>query len=777
MGNCLSSDATVRSSDATVPVAVISADMSPADFKNEIAQIKKDKPNNLMAKHFSNEYFDSLDEGKQRDLMKVCITGVANPDSGLGAYAMNPTDYETFYPYLGKVIRDYHSIEDEKQTHVSNWEIKDPESYDVKKLGLPELSMRVRVGRNLSAFPLPGKMTKDQRLELENHMLEAFEILIKDPAYGGQYNSITPGHKCFVDDAAYNKLVKDHIMFKSMADDKYLNAAGISSDWPHGRGCYVSKDRGFIVWVGEEDHLRIMCMKMGTVITDVFTRLRTALDKIESIPSLKFARSEKYGAVTSCPTNLGTGMRASVLLKLPKLTKAGQTLKDAKDAARPLGLGVRGLGGEHTAAGKDGACDISPQARLMIEERVICQKLWDGIQKMKALEDAAPELAEEKSDAPMEEAEFLKRIAEIKQSHPRNLMAKHFTNDYFNGLNAEQKVDLMKVCITGVANPDSGMGAYAMNPSDYETFYPYLGKVIREYHNIEDEKQEHVSNWDIKDPASYDVKKLGLPDLSMRVRVGRNLLAFPLPGKMTRGQRCELENHMLKAFQILINDPAYGGRYNSITPQHECFVDDATYNKLVKDHIMFKSMADDKYLNAAGISSDWPYGRGCYVSEDRGFIVWVGEEDHLRIMCMKMGTVITDVFTRLRTALDKIESIPSLKFARSDHYGAVTSCPTNLGTGMRASVLLKLPKLTQGGKTLKDAKDAARPLGLGVRGLGGEHTAAGKDGACDISPQARLMIEERVICQKLWDGIQKMKALEDAAPALEEEDSKNPVQL
>jgi len=143
--------------------------------------------------------------------------------------------------------------------------------------------------------------------------------------------------------------------------------------------------------------------------------------------------------------------------------------------------------------------------------------------------------------------------------------------------------------------------------------------------------------------------------------------------------------------------------------------------------------------------------------------VWVGEEDHLRIMCMKMGTIITDVFTRLRTALDKIESIPSLKFARSDHYGAVTSCPTNLGTGMRASVLIKLPKLTRGGQTLKDAEDAARPLGIGVRGLGGEHTAAGKDGACDISPQARLMIEERVICQKLWDGIQKMKALEDAS--------------
>lgn len=58
-------------------------------------------------------------------------------------------------------------------------------------------------------------------------------------------------------------------MFKDMAADPYLASAGIASDWPHGRGCYVSEDRGFIIWVGEEDHLRIMCMKKGTLLNEV----------------------------------------------------------------------------------------------------------------------------------------------------------------------------------------------------------------------------------------------------------------------------------------------------------------------------------------------------------------------------------------------------------------------------------------------------------------------------------------------------------------------------
>jgi len=69
-------------------------------------------------------------------------------------------------------------------------------------------------------------------------------------------------------------------MFKDMSSDSYLVTAGISADWPHGRGCYVSADKGFIIWVGEEDHLRIMCMKKGTILNEVFDRLKVAVDVV-----------------------------------------------------------------------------------------------------------------------------------------------------------------------------------------------------------------------------------------------------------------------------------------------------------------------------------------------------------------------------------------------------------------------------------------------------------------------------------------------------------------
>jgi len=70
---------------------------------------------------------------------------------------------------------------------------------DLTKLGLPALSMRVRTGRNLNKYNLPGSMTKDDRVNLEKDMKKVFDALIKDKNYGGKYVSITPGHDNFID--------------------------------------------------------------------------------------------------------------------------------------------------------------------------------------------------------------------------------------------------------------------------------------------------------------------------------------------------------------------------------------------------------------------------------------------------------------------------------------------------------------------------------------------------------------------------------------------------
>jgi len=364
-------------------------------FKGELAKIKTVKaenPDNLAMKYFDQAYFESLGLPQQANLIQCVRTGFENPDSGLGCYAMTPSDYEDFAPFFDKVIQEYHGAP-EGSVHTTNWDIHDVGEngvLDVTKLGLPELSMRVRVGRNLAAFNLPGAMDRAERIEFEKSMLKAFAKLQAMPEYGGTVYSLSPDHgdgpnPNLISDEKYKELVKKHVMFKDMDADPYLKSAGIASDWPYGRGVWQSADKQCIIWFGEEDQLRIMCMKKGTKLNEVFNRLKGMLDTIESIDGVKFAHSKKYGYVTSCPSNLGTGMRASVHIKIPNLTSDGTDTK-AKKVCDPLGLSVRGVGGEHTPIGADGTVDISPRARLFIQEREIIQALYAGIQKLMALE-------------------------------------------------------------------------------------------------------------------------------------------------------------------------------------------------------------------------------------------------------------------------------------------------------------------------------------------------------------------------------------------------------
>lgn len=356
----------------------------------QIRAIRSAEPGNLMTRYFDEDYFSSLEESKRDRLLKIIRSGLENPDSQMGAYAQNNSDYEDFAPLLEPMIREYHNIPREQeigQKHdwsltASNCNLEDIDP------GLNSVSMRVRVGRNLVSLPLPGAMTKAQRLEFEALMIEAFMTLQDDPQYGGQYLSLTPGSSHAIDEAAYQRRVQAHQMFKDMRGDRYLIAAGISADWPFGRGMYVSNSEDFLIWIGEEDHLRIMAMREGGDLAALLARLHDGLEQLAGlIPA--FAHSQRYGYITSCPTNLGTAMRASLHLPLPRLTEGGKDLGAARKTASGFGLSVRGASGEHSGAGHGALVDISPRARLGKTETGIIQCLYEGTAALWSLENAS----------------------------------------------------------------------------------------------------------------------------------------------------------------------------------------------------------------------------------------------------------------------------------------------------------------------------------------------------------------------------------------------------
>merc|ERR1712236_192854 len=183
---------------------------------------------------------------------------------------------------------------------------------------VPVHSCRIRVGRSIQGFGLSPGITKQQRVDVEALMSNAFANLTGDLA--GKYYPLTG-----MDEAVRQQLVDDHFLF--MSGDRNLQVAGMERDWPEGRGIFHNEAKTFLLWVNEEDQTRIISMEKGGDVKGVFGRLARGIkavgDSVKAESGKDFALDERYGYIHSCPTNLGTGMRASVHVDLPGWTKEG----------------------------------------------------------------------------------------------------------------------------------------------------------------------------------------------------------------------------------------------------------------------------------------------------------------------------------------------------------------------------------------------------------------------------------------------------------------------
>merc|ERR1712198_154533 len=145
-------------------------------------------------------------------------------------------------------------------------------------------------------------------------------------------------------------------------------------------GIFHNKDKTFLTWVNEEDQLRIISMQSGGDVKAVFDRLARGIkavqDSVKKESGKDFMLDAKYGFIHACPTNLGTGMRASVHVDLPGYTKAGSQM--LKDRCEDLHLQPRGTRGE--SGGQTGITyDISNKHRLGYSEVQLVQKMIDGV--------------------------------------------------------------------------------------------------------------------------------------------------------------------------------------------------------------------------------------------------------------------------------------------------------------------------------------------------------------------------------------------------------------
>jgi len=326
----------------------------------------------LVAKHVTEEVWKQLADKETATcgftLAKAIACAVEFDDQHCGIYAGDWDSYKDFAAVFDPLIQEYHGISADA-VHSSDMDF-------TKLVGnieddVPVKSTRIRVGRNIDGFGLSPGITKEQRLEMEGLMKIAFGKLEDDLA--GTYYPLTG-----MDEAVRQQLVDDHFLF--MSGDKNLIVAGMERDWPEGRGIFHNQDKTFLTWVNEEDQLRIISMQAGGDVKGVFERLARGIkavgDSVKASGDKDFMLDEKYGFIHSCPTNLGTGMRASVHVDLPGWTKEG--LAALKTRCEELQLQPRGTRGE--SGGQTGITyDISNKHRLGYSEVELVQKMIDGV--------------------------------------------------------------------------------------------------------------------------------------------------------------------------------------------------------------------------------------------------------------------------------------------------------------------------------------------------------------------------------------------------------------
>ncbi len=230
------------------------------------------------------------------------------------------------------------------------------------------ISSRIRLARNLSSFPFTNRANAHQKAEIEQYLKARIEKLAFDPPLN------------YINLAPLSMLDRQLLVERQLISRELANSEGP-------RGVAVAPNEIISIMVNEEDHIRMQVIRSGFSLDDAWQDADRLDDKLEE--KVPYAFSEDLGYLTACPTNVGTGLRASVMLHLPALVLTKQIEKVFR-ALQKINLAVRGLYGEGSRASGD-FYQISNHVTLGKSETTIINEIRDVIPNVIAYERQARE--------------------------------------------------------------------------------------------------------------------------------------------------------------------------------------------------------------------------------------------------------------------------------------------------------------------------------------------------------------------------------------------------
>lgn len=228
-------------------------------------------------------------------------------------------------------------------------------------------STRIRLARNIEGYSFPSHL-RDEKQAMEIIRMVTSGLARLDGFNDDQFNVY------YMDSISAEQaqiLKENHLISPNLIKNRRCSAAIINSD------------ESISVMINEEDHLREQCIVKGLALKTAYETMSRIDNRISN--SMKFAYDEQFGFLTACPTNLGTGLRASVMLFLPALTINGLMPRVYRSIA-PLGLTVRGMYGEGSEA-EGYMYQISNEVTLGVIEENILEQVEEAVRNIAELEE------------------------------------------------------------------------------------------------------------------------------------------------------------------------------------------------------------------------------------------------------------------------------------------------------------------------------------------------------------------------------------------------------
>merc|ERR1719159_1476206 len=317
------------------------------------------------------------------------------------------------------------------------------------------------------------------------------------------------------------------------------------------------------------------------------------------------------------------------------------------------------------------------------------------------------------------------------------------------------------------------VGLTAGDEESYEVFKELFDPVISDRHNGYGVDDKQPTDMDIDKISDIDIDPFNKYVLTTRVRTGRSVRGFRLPPTIGFEERRKLEAVAVKALLNMKGDlkgdyyPLHGS--HSYAPKPDGMSEEKE-EELRKIGNLFQE-PDSTLLLASGMGRHWPDGRGIFHNDASNLFVWLNEEDHLRIVsmqgsrekCSEEGKNIKEVTARFIRACDEVQKVLKAEgadFMHNDHLGWVLTCPSNLGTGLRAGTMVKLPNVS--GRD--DWKALCASMGLQARGTAGVDSA-NTGGTWDVSNADRIGKGEVDLVNTLIEGAAQLVKWESALDA------------